>query len=353
MKKCIFNYVSGAHNALDARGPQRLAIWVLLLIPWNSSTINCTANAFTFHLKQPGIVTKRSANPLVPKPKLQSPANPRKETKNIRLLDTIFTGTEDTNFSEHLRKDFWESNSTMNRNHLLDGRDLLELNYSSKKDWNVKLHQHSFMWLKAENEPSILISFPTLWAICRPNNFIGILMLHTLGTYLAINRSNTYLVKTLLHPQQIAVLLALLLTSATSMMVNDYYDIRSGVDSHKVRKPKAPPRVMKRVLGLLYAPLLLITAVVPGISARLILLSGAMLTFLYTEHLKPVTWVKTIICALLIAISPLTSGLAAISLGFSPPSKIMCKFSIDNSLLRLVTMLFCGFFWTGNSNGYE
>jgi 4-hydroxybenzoate polyprenyltransferase len=249
----------------------------------------------------------------------------------------------------------------MDQNHLLDGRDRLDFYDSSKEDWNHKRHQHSFIWRKlssfhltlpyqsaatieAENQSSILISFPALWSMCRPNNFIGILMLHTLGTYLAINKSNAELLKILFHPQQIAVLLSLLLTSATSMMVNDYYDIRSGVDSHKIGKPKASPRVMKRVLGLLYAPLLLITAVIPGISARLLVLSGAILTFLYTEHLKPVTWVKTLTCALLIAISPLTSGLAALSLGVFPLSNTVFKFSIDDSLLRLVAMLLCGFF---------
>lgn len=40
-------------------------------------------------------------------------------------------------------------------------------------------------------------------------------------------------------------------------------------------------------------------------------ISGAITTYLYTVHLKPKTWIKNISCAALVAISPITSGLAA------------------------------------------
>ncbi len=40
-------------------------------------------------------------------------------------------------------------------------------------------------------------------------------------------------------------------------------------------------------------------------------IGGAITTYLYTVHLKPKTWIKNISCAALVAMSPITSGLAA------------------------------------------
>jgi hypothetical protein len=113
MTKDTSDYVRGVLYALHeipAIGRLHLANWVLLLILWRSSMMHCAVNAFTFHSKIPGLGTKRSANPLVLKPKRQNPANPRKET--IGLLDTIIS---DTNSSAIFRKDLWGSNSTMDQ----------------------------------------------------------------------------------------------------------------------------------------------------------------------------------------------------------------------------------------------
>ncbi|KAI2511932.1 UbiA prenyltransferase family [Fragilaria crotonensis] len=197
----------------------------------------------------------------------------------------------------------------------------------------------------ANDQISVLSYLNTLWAMTRPSNFLGVVLFHTLGTYLAINKSTAKLIPILLHPQQIVVLISLMLTSATSMVVNDYYDAKSGLDSAKPNKAMAPLPVVKRFLGFLYAPLLLCTAVCPGIPARLSVLGGTMLTFLYTQHLKPITWIKTVTCALLIALSPLTSGVAALALqqqlGLEP--NIHNYGSSLTSLFRLGAMLFFGF----------
>lgn len=40
-------------------------------------------------------------------------------------------------------------------------------------------------------------------------------------------------------------------------------------------------------------------------------IGGAITTYLYTVHLKPRTWIKNLSCAALVALSPITSGLAA------------------------------------------
>jgi 4-hydroxybenzoate polyprenyltransferase len=187
---------------------------------------------------------------------------------------------------------------------------------------------------------TLMSCLPTLWAMTRPTNFLGVIIFHVLGTYLSINKMEHQLVSILLKPQQIVVLCATLLTSATSMMVNDYYDSRAGVDDHKINRATAPPRIVKRFLGILYAALLLCVTVVPGIPARLAVIVGTMLTFLYTQHLKPITWIKTITCAILIASAPLTSALSASALTTVSGSG---QHEPLTSLWRLTAMLFCGF----------
>ena len=106
----------------------------------------------------------------------------------------------------------------------------------------------------------------------------------------------------------VVVALALLLTSASSMVVNDYYDARSGVDARNMLtralaagggvggggsgsaspgldmdKPLAtgaiPMSVAKRFLSYLYAALLFCETAVPGVAARMTVIGGAMLTF--------------------------------------------------------------------------
>ena len=61
----------------------------------------------------------------------------------------------------------------------------------------------------------------------------------------------------------------------------------------------------------LYAVLLLSPPFVPGVIPRLLVIGGAIVAYLYTTHLKPKTWIKNLSCAALVAMSPVTSGLAA------------------------------------------
>ena len=69
-----------------------------------------------------------------------------------------------------------------------------------------------------------------------------------------------------------------------------------------------------------------------------------MLTFWYTKHLKPMTWIKNVMCASLIALSPFTSGAAALKVasevGGGPWGSL--KVLAVPSLWRLVAMLFFG-----------
>jgi 4-hydroxybenzoate polyprenyltransferase len=191
-----------------------------------------------------------------------------------------------------------------------------------------------------------------LLQLCRPINFPVVVILHLLGVHQSVQlyqkshmiaattTSSTSLFVTLLKdPAMLMVLLSLLLVTSTSMITNDYYDAREGVDSpYDSRHPLAaaaaaaaadavttmphhgnstiterviPLSVAKNFTKCLYGILLLSSAFVPSIMARILVLSGAMITYLYTVHLKPITWIKNISCAALVALGPITSGCAA------------------------------------------
>ena len=91
---------------------------------------------------------------------------------------------------------------------------------------------------------------------------------------------------------------------------------QKGVDGenehyHPLAKGEVPFSITKTFDSNLYAVLLLSSAFVPGQFSRLLVLGGAIITYLYTVHLKPKTWIKNLSCAALVAMSPVTSGLAA------------------------------------------
>lgn len=187
----------------------------------------------------------------------------------------------------------------------------------------------------------------------------------------------------------VATLFALLLIVSTSMIVNDYYDARSGVDYLKfVRNKRSPfePRqnsessegtsspssdsssrhkknvdtnslkplatgevplpVAKQFLSILYGALLVSISVLPGTPARLLAMGGSIITFYYTKHIKPKTWMKNVSCALLMSLAPLTSGYATLSHPFV--TKATMTNEIDfwmawRGLGPLFCSLYCGF----------
>jgi 4-hydroxybenzoate polyprenyltransferase len=198
-------------------------------------------------------------------------------------------------------------------------------------------------------KPTVKSHLPDLIAMTRPSNLPGVVLFHMLGTYLAIQNTNINFWHLLLSPSMMVTLLALLLTSSTSMLVNDYYDYKLGHDSNKLYKPltshKLPLAVAKRFLSYLYAAALLCVSMLPGAPARMSVVTGLMLTFWYTQHLKPRTWLKNAVCASLIALSPLTSGMAAMSLGRVVGLSSSSWQTTTNGLvplLKVVAMLFAG-----------
>lgn len=184
-----------------------------------------------------------------------------------------------------------------------------------------------------------------LFLMCRPSNFPIVALFHVLGVHQAVQLWKTSvatsissslalscpsLKSVLLDPSMIMVLISLLLVTSTSMITNDYYDARNGVDAVQIEGPDKnsptqnqyehyhplaqgliPFSITKTFDSYLYAILLLSSAFVPGVISRLFVIGGAIITYLYTVHLKPKTWIKNASCAALVSMSPVTSGLAA------------------------------------------
>ena len=207
-------------------------------------------------------------------------------------------------------------------------------NQSSKISRSVTLYSSS---ANVDQETETMPYIKHLFLLCRPINFPIVVMFHVLGVHEAARFWEStaapsptvhlpLLLPLLKHPSMLMVMLALLLVTSTSMLTNDYYDAKTGVDSavstngtcssenehyHPLAKGELPFSVAKMFDSYLYAILLLTSAFVPGSASRLMVIVGAITTYLYTLSLKPRTWVKNLACAALVALSPVTSGLAA------------------------------------------
>ena len=190
---------------------------------------------------------------------------------------------------------------------------------------------------------SIRQSLPDLISMTRPSNLPAVVLLHMLGTYLALQStplsSSSQLWRVLAKPGSMVTLVALLLTTSTSMLVNDYFDYKLGNDSLKPLKPLPAHRVdlitAKNFVSILYGIALVCVTLIPGAPARLAMLMGLILTFYYTQHLKPRTWLKNTVCATLTSLAPLTSGISALAL-------MNQTWTNPVSLWRVTAMLFVG-----------
>jgi len=234
----------------------------------------------------------------------------------------------------------------------LDDGDLKELKSISQTDISARYGVHGVT--PALSEASKLAPFVTesvmarsslraFWKMARPSNFSGLLCFHFMGIIHALKPSGVStqnLLRLAVKPAMMVTLLSLFLICGASMIVNDYYDGQSGADSfgrpklsddsnaltrhhnNHEEKPDFKPMVSgevtypttKRFLSYLYVGILISVAFIPGPTARLSVVAASMLTFWYTQHFKPKTWLKNVSCAALIALAPYTSGSAAIHL---------------------------------------
>lgn len=192
-----------------------------------------------------------------------------------------------------------------------------------------------------------------LFRMIRPSSIPGICLFHMAGVYLALNHARmpeVYWSILTKEPMLWLTLLSINLVSASSMVINDYYDAKLGRDQKKVGEDgtillgsAVSLSVARRFLMLLYGLCLLISTSLPGVTTRLAVVSSLMLTYLYTKYLKPRTWIKNISCASIIAFSPLASGLATLNLNWLVVTTTRSALFVP-PLWRLFGALFCGLF---------
>lgn len=165
-----------------------------------------------------------------------------------------------------------------------------------------------------------------LWKMCRPKNFALVFILHVLGVW-QISSDLSILTSS----SMVACVLALVLSSCSSMIINDIHDAQSGVDSYSLQsfsrssttsaihqKPLISGTVshhQARVfLNFIYGTLALIVgSFIPGTIAKMLFLTNAIVTEMYTLKFKPITWIKNSVCAMLIAGAPVCSALVYLS----------------------------------------
>jgi len=285
------------------------------------------------------------------------------DKKSVTEVDS-----EDTDIIDELTEDFEDG-------------DIIEVNSVSRADIPTRYGLHDVPPSHSEASTPVPIvaksalarsNLRSFWKMSRPSNLPGLLCFYFVGIIHALKPSGVStqtLLRLAVKPGMIVTLFSLFLICGSSMIVNDYFDSKSGLDSYgksnlsddfiamthhhtnheKKRdfKPLVSGEVTypttKRFLSYLYAGILISVAFVPGPTARLSVVSACMLTFWYTQHFKPKTWLKNVSCAALIALAPYTSGSAAIHLlkegGIDGAQRLSTAW---NQMGRLTTLLFTG-----------
>ena len=106
------------------------------------------------------------------------------------------------------------------------------------------------------------------------------------------------------------------LTGAGSMLINDYFDFRAGVDQQKPKKPltrgTVHPEQALLAASMFYVITLFLTAVLLHNQALRTLVACSLLaTWLYTPLLKAIPLVKNVVVAFVISQAIVAGGLAA------------------------------------------
>ncbi|EJK71962.1 hypothetical protein THAOC_06554 [Thalassiosira oceanica] len=95
--------------------------------------------------------------------------------------------------------------------------------------------------LEDEDRISILTKLKDLFWLCRPSNFPVVTLFHALGVFLSARcwaansdcaqvATTAVFSKLMRQPAILTTLISLILVTSTSMVTNDYYDARNGVD---------------------------------------------------------------------------------------------------------------------------
>jgi geranylgeranylglycerol-phosphate geranylgeranyltransferase len=176
--------------------------------------------------------------------------------------------------------------------------------------------------------------------MARPVNLLPSMMLVLFGAWASTGRS-------LLSLRAPAVWLVSLLSSsvaAASMVLNDYFDFRSGADV--VNAPQKPlPRGLVTPDGallfgfVLYIGVLLAACFMGELALRIVIALSAAATLLYTPVLKRLTGIKNATVAAVITASPLAGALAAKAGGAGIMRLVpLCTFLFMGLMYREVLM---------------
>jgi len=192
-----------------------------------------------------------------------------------------------------------------------------------------------------------------IFHMCRPKNLPACVLIHVVALRSIQNAvaSDSSLQGLFFRPGILATLAALLLITSVSMLLNDYYDSKSGVDlennngTNGEEKPLVTGvisrAVVRQVITLLCIAIITCTFSVPSNVAKFGIVASGVAVYYYTEYIKPITWVKNICCATLIAASPVVSAFAAFCqiLRDSPKSVTLTATSLY-PIARMVVSMF-------------
>lgn len=155
--------------------------------------------------------------------------------------------------------------------------------------------------------PLQLSEIPGLLSMTRPNTIPTSVGLVGIGAYGARNAASGFETGTCVRLTLSAILTVLVTTA--SMLINDYYDFRDGIDNAST-KPGRPlvtgqvrPQTVKLVLKWLYALHLTLLCCVDSMVLRLSILANTLLTYFYSVHLKPRTGIKNAACATVVSMA--------------------------------------------------
>lgn len=194
-----------------------------------------------------------------------------------------------------------------------------------------------------------------IFQMCRPKNLPACVLIHVAALRSIQNAvaSDLSLQELLFRPGILATLAALLLITSVSMLLNDYYDSKSGVDFENNDRTDGEEKplvsgvisraVVRQVITVLCIAIITCTFAVPSNVAKLGIVASGVAVYYYTEYIKPITWVKNICCATLIAASPVVSAFAAFRqiLRDSPKTVALSA----SSLFPIGRMVFSMFSW--------
>lgn len=192
-----------------------------------------------------------------------------------------------------------------------------------------------------------------LFRMIRPSSVPGICLFHMTGVFLSLKQARmpeVFWSVLLREPMLWVALICTNLVSASSMVINDYYDAKLGRDQQALDQDgelllgtQVSLPTARRFLMILYGLCLLLSTSLPGVATRLSVVISLMLTYLYTKYLKPRTWIKNLSCASIIAFAPLASGLATLNLKWMVVTTTRSALYVP-TLWRLFGALFFGLF---------